>query len=309
MRLDFNVLWVEDQPDHVAAQISAISRQMLGEGFEFNPIVCHTTQEVADLVADGVFNDEIDLILVDWDLGGGREGQDAIAEIRGHIQFKDVVFYSANNEARDLRQLAFERGLEGVFCARRADLVEEVMGVFESLVKKVLDLDHTRGIVMGATSDIDYMVRDCLAAIHDRLDGSGQQRLARDALDRIAASLTRFQEQLDKLHEGADFLTILEAHAVFTANDGLRLLSRALELQELAECAAYRQHVVSYMNDVMPKRNKLGHRVLNPDGRPIAIQTNDGEQINVEEMRMLRCLLLELRSEFRNLQATLRPPA
>jgi hypothetical protein len=37
MRLDFNVLWVDDQPEYVASQIKSIALKMAAEGFEFNP--------------------------------------------------------------------------------------------------------------------------------------------------------------------------------------------------------------------------------------------------------------------------------
>ena len=55
--------------------------------------------------------------------------------------------------------MASEAGIEGIYCAERENLPDEVIGVFESLIKKVLDLDHTRGIVMGGrvTSTIPSM--------------------------------------------------------------------------------------------------------------------------------------------------------
>lgn len=127
MRLDFNVLWVEDQPNYVEPQITPIKQRMREEGFEFNPILCQSIEQVRDKIADEVFKDEVDLLLVDFDLGAGVQGQDAIAEIRGTVPYKDVIFYSANNSADTLRQLAFENNLEGVFCAGRNDLIEEVM--------------------------------------------------------------------------------------------------------------------------------------------------------------------------------------
>ena len=42
MRLDFNVLWVDDQPNAVNAQITRITTLMAGEGFSFNPTQCRT---------------------------------------------------------------------------------------------------------------------------------------------------------------------------------------------------------------------------------------------------------------------------
>src|SRR5262249_33615319 len=145
MRLDFNVLWVDDQPARVISQITAIKKGMEDEGFEFKPIQCKTMDQVRERVSDNLFTDEIDLVLVDWDLGEEIKAQEAIVQIRKRLQYKDVVFYSANTVPRELRQLAFEAGLEGVYCSDRDGLIMEVIGVFESLVKKVLDIDHTRG--------------------------------------------------------------------------------------------------------------------------------------------------------------------
>ena len=75
MRLDFNVLWVDDQPNAVSAQITRIKAQMESEGFSFRPTQCKSLTEVEALIAEDVFQDEVDLILVDWDLGGGVHGQ------------------------------------------------------------------------------------------------------------------------------------------------------------------------------------------------------------------------------------------
>ena len=78
---------------------------MRDEGFEFRPIQRQTLDETREFLAGNVFIDEIDLVLVDWQLGGGVEGQQAIAAIRETIQYKDVVFYSGSNDANELRNL------------------------------------------------------------------------------------------------------------------------------------------------------------------------------------------------------------
>lgn len=309
MRLDFNVLWVDDQPDRVDAQIKAIAKQMEDQGFEFRPRLCRSVDEVKALVTDDVFNDEIDLALVDWDLGGNVEGQVAISEIREHIQYKDVVFYSANRAADELRKLAFDRRLEGIYCVTRQDLVAEVVGVFESLVKKVLDLDHVRGIVMGATSDIDQMVSDCLVHLHSNADAAGKQSLLNDALARVEEKGKGFVKSIEKLRKVTAFPQVLEVHAVFTANDRLRMLSRLLESDGLRAHHGYRPAVVAYMDKVVPDRNILGHQVLTPEGRPVSVANNRGGQISLDETRALRRQLLELRSQFRALLHALRGAA
>lgn len=311
MRLDFNVLWVDDQPLRVQAQILAIKQRMADYGFEFCATQCERIEDVKAKVSDEVFDDEVDLILVDWDLGKGVKGQDAITEIRGRVRYKEVIFYSAQNSASALRKLVYENELEGIYCASREELIDEVMGVFESLVKKVLDIDHTRGIVMGATSDIDFMARDCLAAIHEKLDEDGKNKLVEDALERIDKSAKEYLYKAQKLRQAASMPEILQAHMIFTAYDGLRMLCRFLKgcagNATFEACAPHRPAVVSYMQDVVPHRNKLGHRILVPKGSPLSEEAESGDSISLEDMRKLRCVLLELRTQFRSLHQILRP--
>ena len=299
MRLDFNVLWVDDQPNAVNAQITRIKAQMEDEGFSFNPTQCTSIDQVEALIAGDVFQDEIDLILVDWDLGGGVHGQDVIQRVRQVAQYKDVVFYSAQTPAAELRRIAFERELEGIYCASREGLVDEVLGVFESLVKKVLDLDHTRGIVMGATSDIDHMIHSCLIQIEAKLDDNGKQELVGQAVRRVQERVKDIAKQGAKLETATSVTTILEAHMIFGANDRLRMLRRLLEKD--ANHALSVQTIQAYIDNVVPERNILGHMALAPEGKPQAVVNGEGKLINLDDMRTLRKLILGLREDFRAL--------
>ena len=306
MRLDFNVLWVDDQPDSVQAQIKAIMKQMEDEGFNFQPKQLKSVGEVKQLIAEDVFTDEVDLILVDWDLGGEVKGQNVIAEIRDSIRYKDVVFYSAQTTPKELRRFVFEANLEGIYCTSREDLVDEVVGVFESLVKKVLDLDHTRGIVMGATSDIDYMVSECLTVMHDGLNEDGKQEMLREALNRIGKKVEDYNKNAIKLQDATSMAELFGAHFIFTANDRLRILTRVLE--NSAHKSA-QPMVKEYMKRVVPERNILGHQVLVPNGKSKEVIDSNGKSISLEKVRELRCLILKLRADFRDLLAALRTPS
>ena len=298
MRLDFNVLWVDDQPASVESQIAAIEKQMKDEGFNFTPTLCGSVEEVKGEVASDVFSDEVDLILVDWDLGAASEGQNAIAEIRQSAPYKDIVFYSAQTSPEKLRALAFEAGVEGIYCVARDDLVSEVVGVFDSLVKKVLDLDHSRGIVMGATSDIDHLVKECLRAMHDQLDEEGKEALVSDMLERIDTRRADVSRTAEDLRAKVTLDRILESGGILTANDYLRVLSTTLKMPAFRMHTGSRQAVIEYIRDVVPGRNRLAHQVRDANGRPRQVTDERGEQLSLEEVRDLRRRILNLRSEF-----------
>lgn len=304
MRLDFNVLWVEDQPNGVAAQGKAVHRNMAEEGFEFRPTMCATLGEVQSRLSDDVFTDEVDLILVDWDLGRGVEGQTVITGIRERIPYKDVAFYSAVTDTKKLREASYEEGHEGIYFVHRNDLVDEVTSLFKSMVKRVLDLDHSRGIVMGATSDVDQMARECLKLAHDLLDDGGRDSVLQEMMAILDDKVPDLEKRVAKLKEAPTVAGMLEKHLTFTANDGLRVLTRVLAHEKLKAHAAHGESIKLYIKEVVPKRNILGHKVLAPDGKP-GIAGMPGETIGLDELRALRRLLLDLRRSFRDLHGAL----
>lgn len=299
MRLDFNVLWVDDQPDGVAAQIRSIRSRMAAEGFEFKPRQCTTIGQMEQVISDDVFTDEVDLILVDWDLGGGVVGEDAIDRIRQIVQYKDVVFYSGQATVVELREKAFHKELEGVYCASRAELVEEVVGVFESLIKKVLDLDHTRGIVMGATSDIDHMVNTCLTLAHGKLDDAGKARFVEEAMKRVVEQVENITRQGEKLKATPSVEALFRTHMLFTSDHRLRMLASILGMGEFIEYGGGVATVKAYREGVVHERNTLGHAVLVPQGKPDTVIDDTGKAIDIAQMRELRKLILGLRTDFR----------
>lgn len=305
MRLDFNVLWVEDQPSEVRPQIDGIQRRMAEEGFLFKPTICENISKVSAKLADHLFSDEVDLIMVDWELGGGEQGQDAIEKVRETIRYKDIVFYSARADIKELHNLAHQKGQEGIYFCRRADLVNEVIGVFDSLIKKALDLDHIRGIVMGATSDIDHLAREMLLAAHAKSSETDKAGILAEMIERLDNKISDLSKSIDKLKESPSVEAILAAHHAFTANDGLRILARLLETDSFADHGAYRADVTEYITSVVPKRNILGHKVLTPEGIVVVAGATAGETISFAEMKELRRALLQLRERFKELHTAL----
>ncbi len=306
MRLDFNVLWVDDQPGSVANQIKSITSQMAAEGFDFKPRLCTTLDEVEAVISEDVFTDEVDLILVDWDLGNGAHGEDAIGRIRETVQYKDVVFYSGQSSVVELRKKAYENELEGVYCASREGLVDEVVGVFDSLIKKVLDLDHTRGIVMGATSDIDHMINTCLTLAHGKLDDRGKTKFIEEAMRRVAEQVENIAKQSEKLKATPTVEALFKAHMLFTSDHRLRMLASILGMNEFAAYAGSVTTVKSYREGVVHDRNTLGHAVLVPQGKAYSVVDDAGKIVDIAQMRELRKLILSLRAEFRDLLDAMR---
>ncbi len=295
MRLDFNVLWVEDQPNNVQAQKLAISNAMRREGFclsvEFAPSVDAATQ----FLSNDIYGDHVDLILMDYDLGAGKSGDIGLSEVRNIFQFKDIIFYSGRATA-DLNEMIRQQNVQGVYTSNRGDLPDSVVGVFENLVRKVLDIDHSRGIVMGATSDIDQVLNSALCKTFD--GGRDEDRSASiDAVkERADAKAEQFHEALEKI-KGISHVEDLESHhAIYTSDDRFRLLIKLLKARKLH--SEHNQKFNEYREQIMPKRNDLAHIQVQQEGFSRKFYDRKGTELTSEDMRSLRVSLLEFKELF-----------
>ena len=76
MRLDFNVLWVEDQREGVEAQLDRIKLLVKREGFRLQVIFAPSVNEAKSFLSQDIYGDHIDMILMDYDLGAGIQCDD-----------------------------------------------------------------------------------------------------------------------------------------------------------------------------------------------------------------------------------------
>lgn len=301
MRLDFNVLWVEDQQGAVQAQRERIELLIKKEGFRLQVLFAPSIDLAKEFLSDDIYGDHIDLVLMDYDLGAGGRGDEGLVEVRNIFPYKDIVFYSS--QAPDLLAMVEKKHVQGVFCSPRDDLTNTVEGLFEALVKKVLDIDHSRGIVMGATSDIDHYVNDCLALSFDK-GGEACQHAALNAVENHVSEKRRaFEKAFENIAAVKHVSELQQFHNFYTSNDRLRLLRSILKGE-----ADYQESVVAiaeYLKTTVPKRNDLAHVRVKVEGFSRKLLDRKGNELTSDEMRSLRRELLDYQDLFEKLSEEL----
>ncbi|NTV46299.1 MAG: hypothetical protein HGB11_07205 [Chlorobiales bacterium] len=288
MRLDFNVLWVEDQQSRVQSQSERINTMVNKEGFRLQVKFASSVDEATGYLSDSIYGDHIDLILMDYDLGAGGRGDDGLEQVRFIFPYKDIIFYSS--QAPDLSDMVAKKKVQGVYCSTRDDLPDTVVGAFEALVKKVLDIDHSRGIVMGATSDIDQYVNECLIAV---FDGSSEE-IQKTTLAVLKKHLTEKRKSFDKeatLIEAVKHVDeLFKMHNVYTSNDRLRLLKNAIKINGIHADKA--EVIQRYLTDTVPRRNLLAHVRVEVNGFSRKLIDGSGNELTNKDMKSLRQELL-----------------
>lgn len=290
MRLDFNVLWVEDQPNNVSDQKERIASQIRKEGFRLAVKFASSVDDATRYLDEEIYGDHVDLILMDYDLGPGKSGDEGLTEVRAIFPYKDLIFYSAKATA-DLAKMASERNIQGIFTAYRPDLPGVVEEVFRNLVRKVLDIDHSRGIVMGATSDIDKVIVEGLSKVFDGCDDE-QRTLAINAVQkRLTEKRKEFEKSASALEAVSHVSELTNHHAIYTSDDRFRLLQKLMKQLALHEDRS--NHFEGYRTVVMPKRNDLAHLRVERNGFARKFYDRNGAELTAADMRALRVALLE----------------
>lgn len=310
MRLDFNVLWVEDQQRAVEAQRERIELQVKKEGFRLQVLFASSVAEAKIFLSDDIYGDHIDLVLMDYDLGAGGRGDQGLEEVKNIFPYKDIIFYSS--QAPDLlsmvaKRMANNKNVQGVFCTTRDSLIDTVEGVFEALVKKVLDIDHSRGIVMGATSDIDHYVNVCLTASFENSDAIRQQAALNIVQKHATEKRKSFEKDLVEITSVKHVSELQKFHNIYTSNDRLRLLKNVLNGDESHKDNV--EAIGSYLSNTVPKRNQLAHVRVKVDGFSRKLFDQDNRELTSDLMKSLRQELLEFQELFECLSEKLNSSA
>ncbi|WP_460161285.1 response regulator [Pseudomonas sp. S2_B10] len=295
MRLDFNVLWVEDNQANVHAQRDRIKALIRKEGFRLRVEFAASVDEAKKLLSQDIYGDHIDLILMDYDLGPGKKGDQGLAEVREIFPYKDIVFYSGMAPA-DLMSKAIALGVQGVFASHRNDLPDIVEGVFENLVRKVLDIDHSRGIVMGATSEIDQIINELLYELFDNSGDEFKKTSLAAVVERVEEKREAFTKTVGAIVAMTHLNELADLHGVYTSDDRLRLLKKSLIDLDMHKGLHHR--LDGYRSEVMPKRNDLAHIQVVAEGFSRKIFDRKGKELTSEDMRALRVKLLEYQECF-----------
>lgn len=305
MRMDFNILWVEDQQDRVQAFRERLERLVRGEGFRLQVKFVSSVDEAVASLGDDVYTDHVDLVLMDYDLGAGKKGDEGLVEVRRLIPYRDVIFYSS--KADELLKMVLARGVEGVFCSTRDDLPDRCFGVFESLIKKVVDIDHSRGIVMGATSDIDHYVMDALVASFERCDDDGKAAALEQVRKDLEKMRARFEQAANDIASVKHPSDLFDYHAFYTSVDRLELLRKVLKTGAPDEHKLNDATLIEYIQQTIPRRNDLAHVRVQVNGFSRKLVNRKDIELTAADMKALRLQLLQHHESIEGLCAALKP--
>lgn len=272
MNLTYTILWIEDDEEFLDSfDTDALTEFVEGQGFDLK-IVQRTKPHEIKQEVDG---SQFDLLIIDYNIAeGDLHGSDVIRQVRDRNCLTEVIFYSQNGVA-ELRQIAANKELEGVFYSGRLtdQLMRKIKDVFNLTVRKVVDVENMRGIVMAGVADLDHLVTDVIRAIHSSLEQEKQVDLCRRLLEKmrpVVKHLRDLVQDKDHLHFGeveklieavvqldpADFETLVGARSF----DSSRRVDMAASLcKEHDSLRPHKKGILS-IKQLLEWRNALAHQ-------------------------------------------------
>jgi CheY-like chemotaxis protein len=305
MQLDYRILWFDDQAQAIKPFVDRVQSMIARLGFEPKVDLRIITADVAEPLANLPPQAEVDLVLMDYKLGGQHDGADLAQKLRVTFRDTDFIFYSSEPPAT-LRQLIFDKGIDGVFCVSRQNLSDRANGIIQGQLRRVLDLNHMRGIVMAATSDLDLGMIDCLDVVQKILHVGDEAvaAYAGEVAARISKSMRSKADDIDELGKKGKIAKLLREPS-FGALLRLQLLQE--EIAKLADKLG-EQHVVEglgkYHEEVITPRNDFAHRKAHVKDGKLHLEGRS-DPLDHNSMKALRLRLLAHADNLRGLLSSL----
>jgi CheY-like chemotaxis protein len=303
MQLEYRILWFDDQQRAIEPFVDRIKGIIARLGFEAKVDLRIVTADVVDPLSNLPSQHDVDLILMDWKLGGGHDGADLARKLRQSFRDTDIVFYSSE-AAPTLREQIFKQDIDGVFCCNRQNLGDRTNGIIHGQLRRILDLNHMRGVVMAATSDLDQGMIECLEVVQKIVRPNDSTGFASDIAALISGSLRKKVDEVEAMGKKGKLAKLLREPAFGPA---LRLQILREEVAKLADRVPEPhliEHLGTYHQEVITPRNDFAHRKAEVKDGKLILEGRD-QPFDQESMKLLRLRLLKHSDKLRGLVSLL----
>ncbi|HSC54246.1 MAG TPA: hypothetical protein VLC98_11510 [Phnomibacter sp.] len=308
MKLDYNILWLDnDLIDYINnGGVDSIKEFLIEKGFEPNIVTVFDESEL-----DKYLNISYDLIISDFNLNK-ENGDVVIYRLREENKLDtEILFYSAKSnfmqDADVKNRLAFMERIN--IQIGRDTLLEKIEKVIELTVRKLFELNATRGLITAATSDLDVELETLsIAILRNLLNKSDDELNAimdNYVTDFLAKNPDKFIERHQKIGFDSSFKFIEAFRKWGIFRDSLKELSKSNSANEIKNFLEFNK---TYFEDVIKVRNKFAHAKAEKNGHKVVLKG----QIEGEDFEFDTAMCIEIRKnlilhkrEIENLKAFL----
>lgn len=302
MRIDYRILWFEDNASSYSTKKAFVKD--IVEDYGFNFIEPHNEVDGSNI--ETIPYSMYDLIIADMSLANGSTGIKLMDAIRKKSVFTEVLFYSSNGEKAVREELA-KYDIDGAYCSGRDndDFEFKVREVIYTLIKKTQDLSNLRGLVMAEVSELDVKMMDIIKKYYVQNE---TEELKNTFHEHITKKL---EERFKKALEGCEKKEKVCYHK--WKNEPIESIIPKMEAAQLAKAVNYlistdlyspvrANFFEDYKAEIVDTRNQLAHCASKiEDGKEILITRDGDKTYNDESIKEIRKNILKYSEIFTKL--------
>lgn len=271
MTLEYNIVWFEDAEEYIRSFEPQIRKYLGDLGFELD---LTTRPDDSDLTE--VMKKNVDLIMVDDNLGMGKKGVTLVDAIRNNELYTAVVFYSQYDDFLSKIRQQFE----GIFYAKRDDLLEKTKTVINLTIKKNQDISNIRGLFIAETIDLTEQVELIISNIL-KLSGAEKEFFLDSIVqDEFLAGMAKFRIIQRFLNQKIKSLNQKISSSMGSEKSSLTQLKADLD----RVAGVFKR----FQGDVIYLRNELAHAKKKPGTKNTLIVKNKEREYDEEKCKQIR---------------------
>ncbi|MBP3402340.1 MAG: hypothetical protein J6L82_00350 [Alphaproteobacteria bacterium] len=280
MRLDFKILWIDDEKDSVDTQAELIDSFLKDQGFTLEKIWAKDKETLDKLLSE---TKDFDFIFVDNKFNDKDLGLKFIETLRENNVYADILFFSSTTSAAVLKEEATKRSIQSIYIYTKTDINDDdslFTNIIQYRINKEMDLYSLRGIAMSEVAEFDSKIWDMIKSKENSLKSSLASAVKKFRSD-------KYDEYKDKTEEKIWNDINKNGTAVFDSFHMHKFLcTNFLNNPEISSSSEAEKCKNDYHEDILKKRNALAHC---------------RDQMTTEEQLEFRKKLIEFRKIFNTL--------
>lgn len=298
MRLTYSILWFDDSESYFDSLDTGFLESVVSSwGFK---LALTRVSSPDEFTRHAPFR-EYDLIVVDKNLDGYPDGEKFILDLRHQAVFTEVVFYTAGNIGVLWDEIRASE-LEGVFVCHRSNVLSKIEKVGLQSIRKVLDLENVRGIVMAEVGEIDQLIDQIVEQGIGRLSDDQRTRFFKKFVEGARDQHLKSQEGLEAFSGNPDVQSmILLCDSQKRWMNLRRLIKLSADLSSI-ECGDFEA-------EVLKPRNCLAHGrpEVDENGYHVFRYRNSSLVFNEEKSLEIRKRILMYKKTFESMLVKVAP--
>jgi hypothetical protein len=281
VRLEFTILWFENQLRDLANQIGELEVHIRKAGFIPNIKIERDASRLEEFSRRQEHFHEFDLVVVDWDLDGKEKGDEVARRVRRHFGFTDILFYSGK-KPDELRVMVMKKAIDGVYCVHRRNLIDRLTELVDDIVVGLSRLEAMRGLAMSVVGQCDEELKFLIGAISSSKDPEVQEAVTK-LLDELV------QDSYKRGTDGYANCKTLDERLTSFSVTSFHLWKLALQLTRgNGFVKAQREKLKKYDTEVIKQRNALGHAIEKETENGWEVEGTLGDPITRDDFPRLR---------------------